>query len=472
MIRLTENNLPAGSGRLLALDVLRGMTVAGMILVNNPGSWGAVYAPLRHASWNGLTPTDLVFPLFMFIMGVSTYLSLRKYDFACSGAAVRKILVRTAAIFAVGLAVGWFSRFCFSMQSLAEQGVPLWERVARSANNFDRIRVLGVLQRLALSYGAGALIAVTVRRRAIPWIAAGLLAAYGLILLSGNGFDLSPDNVVAVVDRAVLGEAHMYRGEGFPFDPEGLLSTVPSVAHVLIGFCIGRALVSEEELKLKILKILRWGALLMLAGWLLGYLCPVNKKVWSPSFVLLDLRRGRFGAGVADVDDRRAGTSSLESLFRGVRSQSVVSVCDGFRAVGRAAGGPRALRRRDDEPASGRVLARAETLAGRLPGLAGLSVASGRSGVADRTPFVPKKNMTSRYDTDCRQRLDEDRLVRRTGRPVGAEIRDRRNESLFSGSGGRSNARWSRSCFPGWTVGRSEAFFSTARVARSRSRPR
>mgnify|MGYP001509442753 CR=1 FL=1 len=91
-----ENNLPAGSGRLLALDVLRGMTVAGMILVNNPGSWGAVYAPLRHASWNGLTPTDLVFPLFMFIMGVSTYLSLRKYDFACSGAAVRKILVRTA----------------------------------------------------------------------------------------------------------------------------------------------------------------------------------------------------------------------------------------------------------------------------------------------------------------------------------------------------------------------------------------
>ena len=82
-----ENNLPAGSGRLLALDVLRGMTVAGMILVNNPGSWGAVYAPLRHASWNGLTPTDLVFPLFMFIMGVSTYLSLRKYDFACSGAA-------------------------------------------------------------------------------------------------------------------------------------------------------------------------------------------------------------------------------------------------------------------------------------------------------------------------------------------------------------------------------------------------
>lgn len=97
------------------------------------------------------------------------------------------------------------------MQSLAEQGVPLWERVARSANNFDRMRVLGVLQRLALSYGAGPWIAVTARRRAIPWIAAGLLAAYSLILLSGNGFDLSPDNVVAVVDRAVLGEAHMYR---------------------------------------------------------------------------------------------------------------------------------------------------------------------------------------------------------------------------------------------------------------------
>ena len=111
------NKPQTNSKRILALDILRGITIAGMILVNNPGSWGHIYAPLRHAEWNGLTPTDLVFPFFMFIMGISTYISLKKYDFAYSHATLRKILRRTVVIFIIGMAIGWFSRFCYYWSS-------------------------------------------------------------------------------------------------------------------------------------------------------------------------------------------------------------------------------------------------------------------------------------------------------------------------------------------------------------------
>ena len=107
-----NNKIQTNSKRILALDILRGITIAGMILVNNPGSWGHIYAPLRHAEWNGLTPTDLVFPFFMFIMGISTYISLKKFDFTYSHAALMKILRRTVVIFVIGMAIGWFSRFC------------------------------------------------------------------------------------------------------------------------------------------------------------------------------------------------------------------------------------------------------------------------------------------------------------------------------------------------------------------------
>ena len=102
----------APSSRLLSLDILRGITIASMIVVNNPGSWSHMFYPLDHAEWNGVTPTDFIFPFFMFIMGISTYISLCKYDFAYSHATARKILRRTAVIFLVGVAVGWFSRFC------------------------------------------------------------------------------------------------------------------------------------------------------------------------------------------------------------------------------------------------------------------------------------------------------------------------------------------------------------------------
>lgn len=255
--------------RLLALDVLRGLTIAGMILVNNPGSWGHIYAPLGHASWNGLTPTDLVFPFFMFMMGISTYISMRKFQFEWSPAAAAKIGRRTAVIFAIGLGIAWFSLLCRTGEWFP----------------FDRIRIPGVMQRLALCYGATALIAITVRHRHIPKLIVLLLAGYLLLLTTGNGWAYDETNILSIVDRTLFGEAHLYKDNGI--DPEGLLSTIPAIAHVLIGFYVGKLLMEVKEINEKLLRLFLIGTTLTLVGFLWSYGCPINKKIWSPTFVLV-----------------------------------------------------------------------------------------------------------------------------------------------------------------------------------------
>ena len=270
--------------RLLALDVLRGITIAGMIMVNNPGSWKYVYAPLGHAEWNGLTPTDLVFPFFMFIMGISTYISLRKYNFEYSGSACLKILRRTMVIFAIGLGIAWFSLSLRTFNSLSETDLGFWQRLGESVSNFGHIRIMGVMQRLALCYGATAIIALAVKHKYIPYIILTTLVAYFLLLFCGNGFEYNETNVLSVVDRAVLGLNHMYKDNGI--DPEGLLSTIPSIAHVLIGFCCGKLLMDVKDINEKLLRLFLIGTILTFAGFLLSYGCPINKKIWSPTFVL------------------------------------------------------------------------------------------------------------------------------------------------------------------------------------------
>ncbi len=269
-------------GRLLALDILRGITVAGMIMVNNPGSWGHIYTPLAHAQWHGLTPTDLVFPFFMFIMGVSTYMSLRRYDFRMSRAAALKILRRTAVIFLIGLAIAWLS---LTLRRLAAGG-----GIVEAAVNFDHIRMLGVMPRLALCYGAGSLLALSMGRRALARTVAGILVAYAAVLLLGHGLEFSERNIIAAADRAVLGENHMYSdtvgGVTLHFDPEGLLSTIPSVAHMLIGFLCGSMLMAVADNRERICRLFIVGSVLTFSGLLLAYGIPVNKKIWSPTFVL------------------------------------------------------------------------------------------------------------------------------------------------------------------------------------------
>ena len=272
------------SSRLLSLDILRGITIAGMIMVNNPGSWNYAYAPLKHAHWHGLTPTDLVFPFFMFIMGVSTFMSLRKFNFAPTRAAVWKVVRRTLLIFVIGLALGWFGQLMW--------GLAAGESFGTAATHFDTIRILGVLQRLALAYGFAALTALLVKNKQLPWVIATLLVGYYLILRFGKGFEMSEENIIAVVDKALWGPAHMYKdttpeGVRIALDPEGLLSTIPSIAHVLIGFLFGKLIVENRDNHTRVEKMLIWGTILAFSGLLLQYGCPINKKIWSPTFVLV-----------------------------------------------------------------------------------------------------------------------------------------------------------------------------------------
>lgn len=271
------------SSRLLSLDILRGITIAGMIMVNNPGSWSSVYAPLRHASWHGLTPTDLVFPFFMFIMGVSTFMSLRRFNFEPSGAAIWKIVRRTILIFVIGLALGWFGQLV--------RGLTNGENFLTAATHFDTLRILGVLQRLALAYGFAGIIALLFKHKHLIWIIISILVGYHLILVFGNGYEMSERNIIAIIDNALWGPNHMYKdttpeGVRIALDPEGLLSTIPSIAHVLIGFLFGKLIIENKDNHTRVEKLLIWGTILAFAGLLLQYGCPINKKIWSSTFVL------------------------------------------------------------------------------------------------------------------------------------------------------------------------------------------
>ncbi|QIK61666.1 DUF1624 domain-containing protein [Dysgonomonas sp. HDW5A] len=274
------------SNRLLSLDILRGITIAGMILVNNPGSWGSVYAPLQHAEWNGLTPTDLIFPFFMFIMGISTYISLRKFNFEYSKATVQKIIKRTVVIFLIGLGLAWFGLSFSTFRDLPEDGLGFFERLFQSITNFEHIRILGVMQRLAITYGITSLIAVFVKHKYIPYIIVVTLSAYFLLLLFGNGFKFSENNIISVVDRGILGVNHLYKDAGVVIDPEGLLSTIPATCHVLVGFLCGKILMEVKDNQVRITRLFIIGTILTFMGFLLNYGCPINKKIWSPTFVL------------------------------------------------------------------------------------------------------------------------------------------------------------------------------------------
>jgi predicted acyltransferase len=272
----------SSSKRIYALDIMRGITIAGMILVNNPGN-GVRFDPLRHAQWLGLTPTDLVFPFFMFIMGITTYLSLRKFDFHFCKKVVYKIIKRTALIWLIGLGIWWVLEFGDNWFDEGNALLPFWQRLCVSCNTFDHMRILGVLPRLGICYGLTAVIALSVKHKYIPWIIVVLLVSYLVILITGNGYAHDESNILYRVDDFIMGSSHMYHDHP---DPEGILSTIPSLAHVLIGFCVARVIMNMKELNDKIEHLFIVGALLSFSGLLLSFGCPLCKKIWSPSFVL------------------------------------------------------------------------------------------------------------------------------------------------------------------------------------------
>jgi len=250
--------------RLIALDVLRGITIASMILVNTPGSWSYVYWPLLHAKWHGFTPTDAVFPFFLFIVGVSIHFAFKNFRSSEHKKAIKKIVKRTFIIFAIGLFLNLFPKF-----------------------NFETVRYFGVLQRIAIAYGVSATLCLFFKKRMLTYITVLILVSYWAILyffVPENPFG-PQTNLVGKIDLYLFGPNHIWKGLGFPFDPEGLLSTMPAIATVLIGALTGSFLSEFSNITVKIKTLLSYGFGLVLLGYIWGLVFPINKSLWSSTFV-------------------------------------------------------------------------------------------------------------------------------------------------------------------------------------------
>jgi len=276
---------PAKRQRLIALDVFRGMTVAGMLLVNDPGTWGAIYPPLEHAPWNGWTPTDLIFPFFLFIAGVTTYLSLSARRAAGAGDAelVRQIVRRGALIVLFGLVVAAFPFY------------PL--------TRFTHIRIPGVLQRIGVAYTCAALLTLRTTLKQQVLIVVALLYGYWFAMtllpvpdaMGGIGANLlsEPSRTLAAwTDRYLLG-GHLWINSR-TWDPEGPLSTIPAIATAMLGVMAGRWLAQSRPLEERLNGLFAGGALGMMVGLMWHWSFPINKSLWTSSYVV-------FTAGMACV---------------------------------------------------------------------------------------------------------------------------------------------------------------------------
>jgi len=253
--------------RILSVDIFRGMTIVLMILVNTPGTWSAVYGPFLHAEWHGYTPTDLVFPFFLFIVGTSIAFSYRNKT-ATSGT-YRKIIVRALKLIGLGLFLGSFTlSFPF-------------------IKDFTDIRFPGVLQRIGVVFFFASVLFLNFKWKTLIGITVALLVGYWLlmVLVPVNGvestLERAPNNLANWLDVKVFG-THNYKAD---YDPEGLLSTVPAVASALLGVFTGLILASKQEKKATIL--MGMGGAMLIIGHLWGWVFPINKALWTSTFVLV-----------------------------------------------------------------------------------------------------------------------------------------------------------------------------------------
>ncbi|MCF8260957.1 MAG: heparan-alpha-glucosaminide N-acetyltransferase domain-containing protein [Melioribacteraceae bacterium] len=257
------------SQRLISLDVFRGITIAGMILVNNPGDWGNIYPALRHAEWNGCTPTDLVFPFFLFIVGVAITFSLskRKNEGESHQKLIKQIFQRSIILFVLGLILNTFPYF-----------------------ELDTIRIPGVLQRIAVVYLVSSILFLKTAKQTQLWIGIGLLLLYWLLMtivpVPGIGpANLEPaTNLGAWLDNLLLG-GHLWNYSKV-WDPEGILSTVPAISTTILGILAGHLLRSEKNKTEKTVWMFFYGSILMVAGYILDMWFPINKSLWTSSYVL------------------------------------------------------------------------------------------------------------------------------------------------------------------------------------------
>jgi predicted acyltransferase len=264
--------------RFLALDVFRGLTVCFMIIVNTPGDKVCRFAPLIHADWHGFTPTDWVFPSFLFAVGNALAFSLPKFQSTPPQYFLQKITKRAVIIFLLGFLMYWFP-----FMQWTETGQLVGKSIGET-------RIMGVLQRIALAYFAGSLIVYFVAAKRLVGVSIGILGSYWAILtLFGDATDpLSiQGNAVYKLDKFLFGDNHLYKMNGtIPFDPEGLLSTLPAIVNVLAGYLAGKLIKENSNVYEGLTKLLIVGFTLLLVAEAWNWVFPINKKLWTSSFVL------------------------------------------------------------------------------------------------------------------------------------------------------------------------------------------
>lgn len=268
--------------RYLSLDVFRGATVALMILVNNPGSWSHIFKPLKHAPWNGCTPTDLVFPFFLFAVGNALAFVLPKWQEQGTMFTLKKIFKRSVTIFAIGLFLNWSPFIKWSDELLVAK---YW---VDPQNPEIGIRILGVLQRIAICYFFASLIVHFFKTKGAFVVSVFLLLGYwALHLLQGSSDPYALANWFGTsIDKTILGIPHMYKGEGMPFDPEGLISTLPAITQVIFGYFVGQYIQEKGKSYEMLTQLMIAGFILVMGGLAWDLEMPINKKIWTSSYVL------------------------------------------------------------------------------------------------------------------------------------------------------------------------------------------
>ncbi len=272
--------------RFYSLDVFRGATVALMILVNNPGNWGHIYSPLDHAEWHGCTPTDLVFPFFLFAVGNAMAFVMPKLEAAGESFFWKKILKRTALIFIIGLLLNWFP-FCFYENDALV--LKTWNHASvNSKGEVFGIRIFGVLQRIAVCYFFASVIVHYFKVRGAFVFSAFLLLGYWFLCVAANPADpFSLSGWFGTnIDVNILGEKHVYHGEGIAFDPEGIMSSFAAIVQVIFGYLIGNYILQKGKTQEMLNAIFITGCVLVLTGIGWNMVFPLNKKIWTSSYTI------------------------------------------------------------------------------------------------------------------------------------------------------------------------------------------
>jgi predicted acyltransferase len=288
--------------RYLSLDVLRGMTVTLMIVVNTPGNHATTFAPLLHAQWHGFTLTDLVFPTFMFVVGNAMSFSLVKYASLSGHIHIKKVIKRTAIIFLLGYLMYWFP----FVHEQAGQWV---------ASPISQTRIFGVLQRIALGYFFASLILLFWKEKGAFVFSVVALLGYWLIMYAFGDYTLE-GNAVLRLDLFLFGAAHLYTGNGIPFDPEGLLSTLPAIVNVIAGYFSGQYIRQRGGSYETIAKLMMAGVCVVFVALSWDMVFPINKKLWTSSFTLytigLDLLILPLLLFVIEIKEKRGWTYFFE----------------------------------------------------------------------------------------------------------------------------------------------------------------